>query len=459
MKEKINRFFKLEERNTSLSQEIIAGIIMFFALIYVIPVNTSLLSQTGMSESAAFSINVLSMAIAMLIIGLITNRGLVTAPGAGMNSFFVYTMCAILGYTWQEALAITLASSLIFFVISISGLREKMVNAIPIDLKHAVSAALGLFLAFIGLNMGGVIVSEASTLVKLYDFSNPEVNPLVLLALFGILVILVLSLLPNKISKYAIVIAMFSTALLGFILGKVGINHMPSFNFSNELNFKETFFVSWLSLGILKNPKAYALIFSAVFVQLFDATGSFVAVGREVGIIDEEGKLVEGKKIMITDSATMLIANTLGSPSSVIIAESAIGARNGARTGISSIVVSLLLFATLIIYPLFSIFATIQVNGVDYAPITTLALVYVGIMLFNNVRHIDFSNIVIASSSFILIIMTVFTHSFVNGLGFGFITYIIMMVFSKKAKEVNWIIYLIATIFLINFVVDYLLLK
>lgn len=453
MKSYLNKFFKIEERNSSFSKEIIAGIIMFFAIIYTIPVNTSLIAKTGMSEDAAFTVTAVVSALTTLLIGLVTNRSFVMASGAGMNAFFVFTLSGALGYSWQEALGIVLVSSIIFFVLSMSGIRTKIVNAIPQDLKFAISAALGLFLAFIGLNMGGVITHDVNSLVKLGDITNP----VVLLSLFGILLVLILSVLPTKINRFAIVIAMLVTAGLGLLLGAFGVENMPSFNFETKVNFKETFGVAFLNFDVLLNPKTYPLIISCLFVQLFDATGSVVAIGSDMGIIDDEGNLIDAKKIVFSDSASLLIANTFGGLSSITVAESAVAVKNGARTGLASVVVSILILSTLVTFPIFSIFSTITIDGVSYTPVTSLALIYIGIMLFSNIKKIDFDNLIIVITSFIIIIMTVFTYSIVNGLGIGFIAYILLMIASKRGREVHWVIHLITVFYIASFVLDYLL--
>lgn len=452
MQKFLNNFFKIKERKSSFTQEIIAGIIVFFAILYTLPVNSSLISKSGISEDAAFTITAIVCAITTILIGVVANRSFVMGSGAGMNAFFVYTLTLSLGYSWQEGLSILLVSSILFLIVSITGIRTKIVNAIPQDLKFAISAALGLFIAYIGLDLGGVVISDSAG-IRLGSLDNP----LVLLSLFGIIVVLIFTVLPKKISRFAIIFAMFLTALVGFLLGLFGVNNMPSFNFNTKVNFRETPFVAFLNLGILKNPKTYAVIISAFFVQLFDATGSLVAVGNEMGVIDEEGNLIDSKKIMVADSASFIIANTLGGVSSITLAESAISTKNGARTGLSSVVAGLLMLSTLVTYPLFSIFSTITVNGESYAPVTALALVYVGIMLFSNIKKINFENPIITITSFIIISMTIFTSSIVNGLGIGFIVYIILMVASKKSKEVNVVMYFIAFFYILSFVIDYLL--
>lgn len=452
MKKFLNKYFKIEERNSTIAKEIIAGIIVFFAILYTIPVNTSLIVKSGMSNDAAFTVTVVASALTTLLIGLITNRAFTMASGAGMNAFFVFTLTGTLGYSFADALTIVLVSSFIFFIISLSGFREKIVNAIPVDLKYAISAALGIFIALIGLNMGGIIISDTNSLLKLGRLDNP----MVILALFGIFLVLILSVIPAKINKFAIVIAMFATAGFGLLLGAFGVSNMPSFNFDNKVDFSSTF-IAYKNFHVLLNPKTYAIIISALFVQLFDATGAIVAIGNEMGIIDEDGKLVDGKKLMLVDSASLIIANSIGGLSSITLAESAIGTKNGAKTGLTSVVVSILLLSTLVLFPVFSIFSTITVDGISYAPVTTLALVYVGIMLFSNVSKINFNNPVIVFSSFIIITMTTFTHSIVNGLGIGFIAYILMMITTKKAKDVNVIMYLITTLYIFSIVLDYLL--
>lgn len=454
MKKFIDNYFKLKERNSNFIKEIIAGIIVFFAILYTIPVNTSLLSESGIGEDSAFTITVLVIAITTLLNGLITNRPFVMASGAGMNAFFVYTLTGVLKYTWAEALSIVVVSSVLFLIISLTGLRTKIVNAIPMDLKYAISASLGLFLALIGLNMGGIIISNPDTIVSLGRIDNP----IVLLAFFGIFLVLILSVIPSKINRFAIIFSMFSTAALGLILGAIGVENMPSFNFDVKVNF-DTTFVAFKNLSVLTEPKTYALIISALLVQLFDATGAVVAIGSDMGVIDDEGKLLDSKKIMFADSISLVIANTIGGPSSINLAESAIATKNGARTGLASVVVGLLALSSLVLFPIFSVFSTINVDGHSYAPVTSLALVYIGIMLFTNIKKINFNDFIVVASGFIIIAMTSFTYSIVNGIGIGLIVYVLLMLAAKRHKEINSIMYIIAIFYIFSFVIDYLLIK
>lgn len=455
MKEFIYKTFKLKEKKSSISQEIIAGIIVFFAIIYTLPVNSSLISKSGMSADAAFTITAVVCAITTLLIGLISNRPFVMNSGAGMNAFFVYTITRSLNYSWQEGLSILLISSILFFILSVTKIRKKIVDAIDPNLKYAISAALGLFLAFIGLNMGGIVVKDEMGLVKLGSLNNP----LVLLSLLGMILVLALSIIPSKVNRFSIVISMLIVAAVGLTLGSFGVENMPKFDFSTKVNFTETPFVAFLNFKVLKNAKTYAVIISALFVQLFDATGSLVAVANDMDLLDEDGKLKDAKKIMIADSTSLLIANTLGGLSSITLAESAIATKNGGKSGLSSVVVSILMLSTLVTYPIFSVFSTITVNGESFSPVTSLALIYVGIMLFSNIKNIDFSNVIIAFTSFVIITMTIFTYSIVNGLGIGFIVYIILMFVSKKRKQVNYIMYVITLLYIISVLIDYILVK
>ena len=453
MQKILTRIFKLDERKAKISEEIIAGIIAFFAILYTLPVNSSLIAKSGISVTSAFTTIALTCAISTFLVGIVTNRPFIVGFGAGMNTFFVYTLTTTLGYTWQEGLSIILITSIIFFILSISGLRTKIIDAIDPNLKAAISAALGLFLAFIGLNMGGIIVRDDAGLIKLGSLDNP----LVLLSLFGIFLVLILSSLKGKISRFAIIIAMLTTALFGFILGLLNVENMPKFDFSLKVNFKETPFVAFFNFGVLKNLKTYIVIISCLFIELFDATGSLVAIGSDLNLLSEDGKLIDGKKIMVADATAQLITNSLGGLSAITFAESAIAAKNGGKTGLTSCVISILMLFTLIAYPLFSIFSPVTVNGESFSPTSALALIYVGIMLFSNIEKIDFKSPIIAFTSFIIITMTIFSYSLVNGLGMGFTIYVLLMLVNKKGKDVNFIIYLISLLYIFSFVIDYLL--
>lgn len=453
---RLETFFKIKERGTTIFGEIIAGVIVFFAILYAIPVNVSILGITGMSDAAIFTTIAIASGIATLLLGIITNYPIVLSAGLGMNAFFAFTIYDKLKYTWQEGLTIILISSFVFFILSISGLRRKIINAIPHDLKYAISSGLGFFIAFIGLKMGGIIESSPSSLVKLGDLSNP----VVLLALFGIVLAFSLSSLKSRVNKFAIVISMVITAAVGYFLHLLGVPNMPAFAVDSKITLAETAGVAYFNFpAVLANPKTYAIIFSVVFVQLFDATATLVAVGHDIGLIDQSGKINSKSKVMVVDSLGALIGNSLGATSVTPLAETTIGIDNGAKTGLTSVVIGILFILTLVAYPVFSIFSSIKINNDYFTPVTSMALVSVGALLFSNVQHINWQDKIAVTTTFMIIIMMVLTSSISEGLGIGLIFYCIMMLVAKRGKEINPILYGISLFYILSFAVDILVMR
>lgn len=453
---RLETFFKIKERGSTVFREIIAGVIVFFAILYAIPVNVSVLGITGMSDAAIFTTIAIASGIATLLLGIITNYPIVLSAGLGMNAFFAFTIYDKLNYSWQEGLTIILISSLVFFILSISGLRRKIINAIPHDLKYAISSGLGFFIAFIGLKMGGIIKSDPSSLVRLGDLSNP----VVLLALFGIVLAFSLSSLKSRINKFAIVISMVITATVGYILHLAGVPNMPAFAVDSKITLAETAGVAYLNFSaVLANPKTYAIIFSVVFVQLFDATATLVAVGHDIGLIDQSGKINPKSKVMVVDSLGALIGNSLGATSVTPLAETTIGIDNGAKTGLTSVVIGILFILTLVAYPVFSIFSSIKINNDYFTPVTSMALVSVGALLFSNLKNINWQDKIAVTTTFMIVIMMVLTSSISEGLGIGLIFYCIMMLVAKRGKEINPILYGISLFYIISFALDILVMR
>lgn len=446
----MNKFFHYKERNSSLGLEILGGFIVFLAMIYILPVNSSILSDGGGNYQAVFIATAICSGICCILMGLFANYPVALSAGMGMNAYLAYSVCGTLGYSFAEGLLLVLVSGIIFFILTLTPLREKIISAIPKSLKYAVSAGLGAFICLVGLKNGGIIAESSSTFVTLGDLSNPTV----LLSLFGIILVLVLMQIKGKVGKLAIVIAMAITALLGLILGLCGVPNMPTFTWSNTWenygafgqNFGQCF--SLEAFKVFLKPESYAIIFSLIFVNLFDTTATLIAVGKKVGILNENGELVNGKKAMIADSVGAIICAPLGTSTVTSFAESTVGVESGAKTGLSSITVGCLFLLSTLLYPLFSIFAGVA-NGLT--PITSLALVSVGCLMFSNLKYIDWDDNIVVITTFLMIILMVLCYSISDGLGISLIIYCAMMIVSKQAKKVPPIIYGVAIFFIISY--------
>lgn len=451
----MNKFFKYKERGSSLSQEIIAGIVVFLAMSYILPVNANILSQAGANYNAVFFGTAICSFICCILMGIFANMPVVLSAGMGVNAFLAFTVCGTMGYTFDQSLAIVFLAGIIFLIITLTPIREKIIKAIPKSLKCAVSAGLGGFICFVGFKNGGIIRADAGTYVSLGDLSNPTV----LLTLFGALLVLALMQIKGKIGQLAIVIAMLTTAILGLILGFCGVENMPTFiNSSVSEGFKsfgENFGLCFSknAFSIFLKPETYAVIFSLVFVNLFDTTATLIAVGEKVGLIDPKGDFIGGKKAMLADAVGAVICAPLGTSTVTSFSESSIGAEIGSKTGLSSCVTGLLFLISILIYPVFSIFTGVEINGVNFTPVTSLALISVGCLMFGNLKEIDWKDNIVVITTFLIVILMILTYSVSDGLGISLIAYCIMMIVSKRRKEVPIIIYGVALFFVINYLI------
>lgn len=451
------KIFNIKQKGSTILTEIISGLVVFFAMVYILPVNSSILgSIENASYEAIFVSTALCSGICCIFMGLFANYPVVLSTGMGMNAYLAYTICGIMGYSFAEGLLLIFITGILFFIFTLTPLREKIVSSIPYSIKLAVSAGLGAFICFVGLKNGGIIQASEGTLITLGNFKNPTV----LLSLFGIISVLVLMQIKGVIGKLSIIISMLLTALLGLILHSIGIEGMPHFTYSNVSNnliaFKDNLFLCFKEKDVFKNvfskPQSYVVIFSLILVHLFDTTATLIAIGKKVGIMQEDGKLIGGKKAMFADSIGTIICAPLGTSTISCFAESSIGVENGARTGLSSCVTGILFLLSIFIYPVFSIFSGVQVGMSNFTPVTSLALVSVGCLMFSNLKDIDWNDKIIVITSFLIIIFMVLTYSISDGIGIGLIMYTLMMLFSKRYKEIPKTVYVISLIFVIYYV-------
>lgn len=450
----LDRYFHISERGSTIGRELIGGLIVFLAMIYILPVNTNILSTgMGISSGAVFAATAICSAACTIFMGIFAKFPVALSAGMGMNTFIAFTVCGILGYTWGEALTLIVIAGILFFILTLTPLREKIINAIPKSLKLIISAGLGAFICFVGLKMGGIIQADSGTFVKLGNLTSPTV----LLTLFGILLVLfLLNFKKPTIKKLAIVIAMAATAIIGVILGLLNVEGMPTFstnNLGNISEIKETFGTCFKveNLKVLGDFRSYAIIFSLIFVNLFDTTATLLAVGKDAKILDENGQMIGGKKAMLADAGGAIICGILGTSTVTSFAESTIGVESGARTGLCSTFTGILFGLTLLIYPAFSIFAPVQIGADSLTPITSLALVALGAMMFSNLKEIDWDDKIIVFTGFISIILMILCYSISDGLGFGIIAYCIMMLGAGRGKEVHPLIYGIGCFYVLNF--------
>ena len=452
----LRSFFHLDERKSSVKVELLAGLTTFLAMAYILPVNSSMLEKTGIPFGGIFFATAISAAIASIVMGLFANYPVALAPGMGLNAFFTYTLVFNYGLSWQASLTAVLVAGVLFLIVSLTGLRRLVINAIPNALKYAVGAGIGFFITFIGLQNAGIIVGDPNTLVSIGDLGHPTV----LLGIFGIVLVFILFAL--KI-KFALIIAIITTAVLGLLLNAFGIDLMPSYSTESLPGLfdgvKTTFGQAFTGFPeLFRHPQVFGIIFTLLFVDFFDTSGTIMAVGTQANLLDEKGELVDSDKALIADSVGTITGSIFGTSSVTSYIESATGIEQGARTGLTAVTVAVLFLLSLIIYPLLSVVNGVVV-GVDafgdpimYSPVTAMALVLVGALMIRQLKDIDWEDPAYLIPAFLTIIMMVLTYSIATGIAVGFIFYPIAMIATKRYKEVNPVMYGLAVIFILSFI-------
>lgn len=437
--EAILKFFKVKERNSTIRGEVIGGITTFLAMAYILFVNPDVLSAAGMDFDAVFSATAIAAALGTLIMAVLANYPVALAPGMGMNAFFAFSVVIAMGMSWETALAGIFCSGVLFMILSVIGLREMIINAIPLSLKYAVGTGIGFFIAFIGLQNAGIIVDNEATLLAFTDFSSDSaVYASTLLAIFGFIVTIILYV---KKVPGAIFVGMVVTAIAGMIIGEVSL---PSSVVSAPPSIAPTF---GKVFGPLTDSSTYTVQFLMVvitflFVDFFDTAGTLIAVGTNAGLIDDKGKLKGGQKALLADSTATVVGSVLGTSSTTSYIESMTGVKSGAKTGLASVVTAALFLLALFFSPLLSVVTP---------AVTAPALIMVGALMVNSFGKIDWDDIAITIPSFITVIIMVLAYSIAEGLAAGFIVYTILMIATNRAKEVHPIIYILSVLFIFYF--------
>ena len=438
----LDNFFKLSENGTDFKTEIAAGITTFLAMAYILGVNPVVLSDGGMPAAGVFFATAVSSAIACFIMGLVAKYPIGLAPGMGLNALFTYTIILAMGNTWETALAAVFLSSIIFLIITISGLREAILNAIPIDLKLGIGAAIGFFLAFLGLKGAGIIVADPSAIVRMGSLMAPPA----FLALIGIIITLVLYV---KKMPAAVFLGLIVTAIIGVIFTACGFGagnilmpslpaHIVSANFDLSLFCG---FIRGFPQLFSNIPNLMMILFSLIFVTFFDTTGTLMSLGRQCGFIDDEGQAVGIEKAFMADAVGGIVGAVLGTSTVTAFVESAAGIGNGGRTGLTAIVTGLLFLLSIFFAPL--------ILGLFTSPVTCAALVIVGILMIGQLKNVQWDSLIVAASVFMTIIMMILTYSISLGIAWGFVIYTVTSIASGKARDLGWGIWLMVIVFII----------
>ncbi|MCI8658239.1 MAG: NCS2 family permease [Oscillospiraceae bacterium] len=439
----MDKFFKISERGSSVRAEIVGGVTTFFAMAYIIFVNPSLLSQTGMNSNGVMLATCISAAVGCLLTALLANAPFAQAPGMGLNAFFTFTVCFNMGYTWQEALAIVLLSGILFLVVSVSPLRSKIISSIPGFLKSAISAGIGLFIAFIGLLNVKLVGFGAGVpaLQFLVDdgTGNMVANTAGILTIIGLLITAIL--MAYKV-KGSIVIGIIITTIIGFPMGET---HLPSaitmsvFKDLGEVAFKLDI-PGVMAKGIL--PLVTAVI-SFALVDCFDTVGTLIGTAKNAGMTDKNGNLPGGDRALIADAIATCCGACLGTSTVTTFVESSTGISEGARTGLSSIVVGVLFLLACLLAP---------VAGIIPSAATAPALIIVGVLMIKGATDVNWGDFEEACPAFLTIAMMPFAYSISDGIGFGFISYSIIKLARGKAKEVPVLVYIISVLFILKYI-------
>ncbi|WP_411683032.1 NCS2 family permease [Clostridium thailandense] len=460
----LDSFFKLSENNTNVRTEIIAGITTFITMAYIIFVNPSILMQSGMNAqglmgdaavkagisaindpvvASVFGATCIAAAIGTLVMGLYANLPFAQAPGMGLNAFFTYSVCLTLGYTWQQALAAVFVSGVLFIIITVTSIREKIVDALPQNLKLAISGGIGLFIALIGLKGGGIIVSSPATLVSFGKFTDPHV----MVTLIGIVIIAILM---SKGIKGSILIGIVLTTIVGI---PFGITHLQGIKIiSVPPSIAPTMFAfdfkGLLGLGKAGMVGAITSLIMVVLtfslVDLFDTIGTLVGTAQKAKMLDKDGRVLRMNKALLSDAVATTVGSMLGTSTVVTYVESTSGISEGGRTGLTSLTTGVLFLLSLFF---------VQLVGVVPSEATAPALVIVGVLMMGAVTKINFEDFTEALPAFFTIAIMPFSYSIANGIAAGIIFYPIVKLVTGRRKEVHPIVYILAALFIIRFAV------
>lgn len=440
----VKKYFKFDKHGTSYKKEILGGLTTFLSMAYILAVNPQVLSLAGvegvsddmkMDQGAIFVATALAAFVGSLFMGLIARYPIALAPGMGLNAFFAFTVVLTMGIPWEVGLTGVLFSGLVFAVLTMTGLREIIINAIPFQMKMAVSAGIGLFITFVGLQSSGIIVANDSTLVTLGQITDGPV----LLTIFGIIITVILYAVrvPG-----AIFIGMMLTSILGMITGLI---HTPSGIVGQVPSIEPTFgaaFEAFKDPSQLFTVQFLIVILTFLFIDFFDTAGTLVAVASQAGMM-KDNKLPRAGRALFSDSLATIVGSIFGTTTTTTYIESTSGVAVGARTGFASVVTGFCFLLAIFFSPLMEVVTS---------AVTTPALVVVGVLMASNFAEIDWKKFEVAVPAFVTIIMMPLSYSIATGIACGFIFYPITMLISKRHKEVHPIMYGLMVLFILYFV-------
>lgn len=425
----LDKFFQLKARNTSVSTELVAGLTTFMTMSYILIVNPNMLSATGMDKGGVFTATIIASVVATLMMALMANLPFALAPGMGLNAFFTYSICLGMGKDWRFALTAVFLEGIIFLLLSLFKVREFIFEAIPITLKKAVSCGIGLFIALIGLNSAGIVGTGKGTVLGLGNLLTPQSA----VFFFGLLVA---ALLTAKNIKGALFAGIVSSTILALILGVV---QLPTSIFSLppsmapvalQLQWEHVF--TW---------EMFSVMFTFLFVDIFDTVGTLAGVATKAGLIDEKGRLPKVGNALFADAAGTTVGALCGTSTITTFVESAAGVADGGRTGLTSVSTAFWFVVSLFFFPLISIVPP---------QATASALVIVGLFMLTPIKEINFADFTESIPAYITMLMMPFSYSIAEGISFGMISYVVLKVLSGKGKEVSLLMYILSLLFAVR---------
>lgn len=430
MKLILEKIFDLQENNTNIKQEFLAGFTTFITMAYIIFVNPQMMSASGMDHGASFVGTCIAAALACFVMGFYSNWPVALAPGMGLNAFFTYTVVGEMGYSWEVALGAVFLAGILFVIMSVTPLRRWMLDSIPLNLRIAMGSGVGLFIGFIGLKSGGIIVANEATFVSLGNFLQIET----FLSAFGFLLISVLA--TRKISG-AIIIGVLIVTLLGLLLNIVEYQGLVSYPPSVAPIFLKLDILGALDLAMI------SVIISFLFVNLFDTAGTLLGVAHRAKLVDQNGNIKNFDKALKADSTSSVAGSFFGCAPVTSYVESSAGVEAGGRTGLTAVVVGFLFLVAIFFSPLAAIVPAYATAG---------ALLYVAILMLSGMEKLDWSDTTELLPALIMVIMIPLTFSIANGIALGFISYVVMKLFVGDVKKISSGAWFLAIIFMAKFV-------
>ena len=449
----LEKLFHLKENHTNVKTEVIGGFTTFMTMAYILAVNPGMLAAAGMDSTAVLIATCLASFIGTVAMALLANYPFALAPGMGLNAYFAFTVCGNMGYSWQVALMAVFIEGIIFIVLSLTNVREAIFNAIPTSLKKGVSAGIGLFIAFIGLQGAHIVVNNDTTLLSYVKFTeNWHTEGIcALLALIGLLLTAILYI---KKVKGSILIGILATWILGMIAQATGIYHIdveagfyslyPTFALTDfsaiGKTFGQCFTADFHGVGVLN---FIVVLLSFLFVDMFDTIGTLIGVSDKAGFLNEEGKLPRVKQALMADAIATSAGAVLGTSTTTTFVESSAGVGDGARTGLSSIVTGFLFLLAILFAPIFT-----AIPGFATAP----ALIFVGFLMVSAIVKIDFNNLTEAIPAYLCLIAMPLMYSIAEGIAIGVISYVIINLICGKAKKITPLMYVLAVLFVCKYI-------